>query len=229
MGCSWDGSVWTLGWESGKEYYLQAKGTWASSYRPTKMRITFTGDAATARVNIASTAHTLSYDDEYVSTKEMDLDFSEDEDIYRLSFQKTGGNAHPYPQFDLSIIEFLTGTTWRPSRWCFPTNSGLLSVKLFWTDDYRPGSIRIAWSGNATYVQATLTDVFGTDFDTWTATANRQTHKIQWGHHDLQSITFTGDNTFCLTDIEFLEDYDPLLHPPERLRLKQISGEEGPT
>lgn len=224
MGCSWDGDSWTLGWESGHAFYLQAKGSWASDYRPTKARITFTGDAAIARVRIEGTGFTtLGYDDEYVSTREMDLDFTSDEDIYWLSFQKTGGNASPYPQFDLSIVEFLTGTAWRPAQWCFPTNSGLLSVKSFWTDDYRPGKVRISWSGNATYIQATLTDIPGNDFDTWTATANRQIHKIQWGHYDLMSITFAGDNTFCLTDIEFLEEPSESL-PPSPPRI--FPGEE---
>jgi len=140
---------------------------------------------------------------DYVTETALTIPWGED-DLAQLRFDFSNMNEN----VEVTNIEFDSGK-YRPKGWWFPTNSGLLSVKSFWTDDYRPGSIRIAWSGDATYVQATLTDVPGTDFDTWTATANRQIHKIQWGHHDLQSITFAGDNTFYLTDLEFFEDIPP--------------------
>lgn len=109
MACSWDGLLWTLGCESGHDFYLQAIGTWATDYRPTKARITFTGgDADQCRLSISSEDVRLAYGDPYSSEEEIDLDFTDEDagDILHIKMEKVGGNAHPYPQFEISDIEF---------------------------------------------------------------------------------------------------------------------------
>jgi len=104
MSCSWDGISWTLGWESGHAHQLKAKATWMVNYRPSSVKVTFTG-APTARFYVSSLNYSLCFNDEYCSGALEALDFSYDEDILIFNLQASGG-GEPYIQFDITNIEF---------------------------------------------------------------------------------------------------------------------------
>ena len=110
MSCSWDGDKWTLGSESGATWWLKPTGTWAVGFKPTKAAITFTGgEDDRCRLVIASAEATLVFADPYASGEEVDLDWWDPVStiLTRIIMCKVGGNAHPYPQFVITDIEFL--------------------------------------------------------------------------------------------------------------------------
>ena len=110
MSCSWDGAKWTLGSEGGATYWLKPKGTWAVGLKPTKAAITFTGgDDDRCRLIISSAEAFLVLADPYASGEEVELDWLDPPStiIAKIRMSKVGGNAHPYPQFEISNIEFL--------------------------------------------------------------------------------------------------------------------------
>lgn len=109
MSCSWDGEKWTLGSESGATYWLKPKGTWADTFKPTKAAITFTGgEDDRCRLSIRSPEATLILADPYASGEEVELDWDDPPStkLAKIIMAKEGGNAHPYPQFEISNIEF---------------------------------------------------------------------------------------------------------------------------
>jgi len=72
-GTSWTGSSWTGG------FGLQITdiGTWTEGYRPTKMRVTFTGGPTNMTLkDVPGSLDNIAHDAAYVSGQEIDLDFS---------------------------------------------------------------------------------------------------------------------------------------------------------
>jgi len=104
MSCSWDGTSWTLGWEIGFGCILKAKGTWMLNYRPSFVKVTFTG-APTARFEIATQFGSLLFNNDYCSGALEALDFSDDEDILWFQLQTSGG-GEPYIDYNITNIVF---------------------------------------------------------------------------------------------------------------------------
>ena len=103
MGCSWNDGSWTIGTQSGYDYFLSPIGNWVVGYRPTKVRVTFTG-ADTAALFIGTVATTIYSNGAYASGEEAELDFSENDDIAVL-YLYSG-----FTEFIITNIEFLEST-----------------------------------------------------------------------------------------------------------------------
>ena len=74
---TWDGSEWDSELDEFELIILQELGSWASEYRPTKIRITFTDVASVALEIVDTDGNTIGSDATYSSGQELDIDFDE--------------------------------------------------------------------------------------------------------------------------------------------------------
>ena len=190
MGCLWNGDSWTIGNQSGYNYFLSAIGNWATGYRPTKVRVTFTG-ADTAALFIGGTTKTICSNSPYASGEEAELDFSGGEDINALYLHISG-----YTDLTITNIEF-SGT-----------DKFAINAVGNWTNDFYPYEMQVKYippSGTSTTAlkvidkeDNNIIDINDYASDAWT--------KIQWvGTNEIYKIELTPNvvGEFCIYNVCF--------------------------